>query len=66
METLKTMNSKSDLEKENWNWRNQPDFRLYYKAVVLKGVEYLHKNIKINQWNRKPRDKVPTGAWVYL
>ena len=24
METLKTWNSESKLEKEEWNWRNQP------------------------------------------
>ena len=30
-------NSQSNLEKEEWNWRNQlPDFRLYYKITVNK------------------------------
>ena len=60
MEIQKTLNSQSDLEKEEWNWKNQPtslqallQSHSHQDSMVLaKRQEY-----KSMEQNRKPRDK---------
>ena len=66
METQKTLNSWSSLEKEEWSWRNQPS----WLQIILQsyghqdsmGLAWKQKHRPMEQ-DRKPRNK-PMHLWV--
>ena len=68
METQKTLNSQSSLEKEDWSWRNQPSWlqSILQSYSHQDSMVLAQKQKYIDQWNNAESSEVKPCTYAYL